>query len=263
MSSDTAAAKSPNDSKVTTAKFSGPNTEVTEFDQAWDDDTIELFTDKSENQLVAKGVVLIQRYQRNRTETLRELAKVVVSLRMKYKYKDLTDWGGNNGDYRKRIADMYQKAGLDKDSESSMQKALRYHVGVMVRKVAPVKELETLGIIPKTQSQRQLDKGAATTDTSNKAMKGQGASKDEKKDQKVFDGEPVPTTGGDNALAHLRICMFHLEQASTKKVTKDNAAEILDKLQQITKVALDWASKVDAYRASIVKESADKATKAS
>jgi hypothetical protein len=248
---------------VTTAKFSGAAAEVTEVDQAWDDDSVELLTDKSENQLVAKGVVLLQRYQRNRTETLRELARVVVSLRMKYKYKDLTDWGGNNGEYRKKITEMYQRAGLDKDSESSMQKALRYHVGVIVRKTAPVKELETLGIIPKTQSQRQLEKGATTTDTSDKTMKGQGAVKDEKKDKKVFDGEPVPTTGGDNVLAHLRICMFHLEQASSKKVTKDNATEVLDKLQQITKVALDWAGKVDAYRASIIKDSAEKASKAS
>lgn len=260
--------KSPNDkSKVVTAKFSGSD-DIAEMDSAWDADSVDLVDNKTTNQLIARGAFLIQKYQKSRTELLRELAVVAVSLRKKHSYKDMPDWGGNTKEYKDCIAAMYRKAGVDKDSESSMQKALRYHIGVVIRKVAPVEHLKTLGILETPQSQRQLEKGkggstTTTTGDSNKAMKGQGAKKEEEEPKKLSTGEPVPTTGGDNALAHLRIVMYHLEQASMQQVTAENAAEIMERLKQIADVTLTWASKVKDFQAKLIEESVDKASQAS
>jgi len=246
-------------SNVSTAKFSGGGT-VEEFDTQWDDDwTGEYLLNKSENQLVARGAFLIQQYQRQRTETLRKLAQVVITLRSKCQYKDMPDWGGNSNKYRELVADMYRRAGVDKDSESSMQKALRYHVGVLLRKVAPAEDLKKLGYEEKNQSQRQTEKAKA----GNKAMKGQGKKGSDGKGgdlAEVIDARPkdIPVKGGDDPVKHLHIAMFHLEQAS-KLTVGDSQADVEKSLKAIAEAALGWLKKMQDKKAETIKDSAQKA----
>lgn len=255
---DAAAVKAPDDkSNVSTAKFSGGD--VQEFDSAWDDDWAGdyLLESKTDNQLIARGAVLIQQYQRNRTETLRKLAQVVVTLRSKHQYKDMPDWSGASDKYKKCLAEMYRKAGVDKDSESSMQKGLRYHIGVLLRKVAPVEHLKALGYLEGDANQRQKEKAKA----GNKAMKGQGKKKDTPLEE-VIDARPknVPVKGGEDPLAHLKIAMFHIEQASKVTVTDEKIiADVEKSLKTIATATLGWVKKIEDKKAATIKASAEKA----
>lgn len=252
------------DSNVTTAKFSGGD--ITDFDMTFDDDWGSgdlLLKTKSDNQLIARGAMLIQQYQRNRTETLRKLAQVVVSIRAKHQYKDMPDWGGNSNKCREVIAEMYRKAGVDKDSESSMQKALRYHVGVLLRKVAPKEHLKALGYLEDDQSKRQTDKAKG----GNKTMAGQGKKKDDKGGDlaEVIDARPknVPVKGGDDPMKHLQIAMFHIEQASKLTVTDEKVvAEVEKALKTIATATLGWVKKIEDKKAQAIKDSAAKAESA-
>jgi hypothetical protein len=262
---DSAAVKAPDEKKdesnVTTAKFSGGD--IMEFDSTWDEDWGSgelLLKTKSDNQLIARGVVLIQQYQRNRTETLRKLAQVVVSIRAKHQYKDMPDWGGNSNKCKEVIAEMYRKAGVDRDSESSMQKALRYHIGVLLRKVAPKEHLKALGYLDEPQSKRQTEKAKA----GNKAMKGQGQKKEPVKASDVMDARPknVPVRGGENPLDHLTIAMFHIEQASKLTVNDDKLPEVEKALKTIATATLGWVKKIEEKKAVNIKETAAKAASA-
>lgn len=111
--------------------------------------------------LVAQGIRLVREFGRmetSKTAVLKELARVVVQLRQEFHTEDgRTDWAGRSHPYREAIAKIYAEAGLPPDSLDGMQASLRYHIGNVLRDVAPPDELADLGLKPKTPRDRVQD----------------------------------------------------------------------------------------------------------
>lgn len=112
--------------------------------------------------LVAEGASLAFRYgqgEPERTALLRRLAVILVELRSRNATEDgNTDWAGRSGPYREAVARIYEQSRLDPDERATMQAALRYHVGNVLREVAPEDELAELGMMAK----RPVDRVKAT-----------------------------------------------------------------------------------------------------
>lgn len=90
-----------------------------------------------------------------RTEVLRALAKVVVLIRSKHRDDEGNpDWRGKTWDYRQAVGEMYARAGIPPSSQSNIQSALRYHVGNLMREVAPPEELEAAGLLTSSPKDR-------------------------------------------------------------------------------------------------------------
>lgn len=81
-------------------------------------------------------------------QVMRELARRVVELRSRFVWNGLPDWGGRSSDYRNAIYRAYREAGIPSDSVAGLQANLRYHVGNVVREVAPPDQLEAIGLRP-------------------------------------------------------------------------------------------------------------------
>ncbi|MFE5093230.1 hypothetical protein ACFRCI_23435 [Streptomyces sp. NPDC056638] len=95
---------------------------------------------EEEAALVARGRAYAREYGRiqgAQTTLLKNLAVVVVSLRIQYQ-----DMRGAGHDYRQTVAEMYRSAGIDPDSSSAMQAAVRWHVGNLLRRTMTPRELE-------------------------------------------------------------------------------------------------------------------------
>lgn len=210
--------KSPND-----------KTEIPEFDATYDDsvDYKTILLQGSEKQLVARGVSAMMKYQRTRTEALKEVARIIVSLRAKCEYNGCPDWAGNTRKAKDLAAEIYTKAGVDKDSESSMRKALSYHIGNLVRRVATTNELKVAGLIVAPQSARQVQKAAA----GKKALTEKKATPKKKTAEEVLEEQDLEEEGpiADNPFAHINIALRHLETASMLLAVK---SEDLPKLKK-------------------------------
>ena len=92
------------------------------------------------------------------TTAFRDVARAIVELRSGYTHEDLPDWKGRSLEYREAIENLYRQAELPPDSESSVQAKLRYHIGNVVREVAPVEDLAALGLKPKGPADRAKDR---------------------------------------------------------------------------------------------------------
>lgn len=108
--------------------------------------------------LKRRGVDLIQWYQsveQSKTEILKTLAEVVVDIRSQFQDESgITDWRGNTWEYRRFMEDLYEKAGIPPDSKSTIQAALRYHVGNVLRSRVPRKELEAADLLATSPRER-------------------------------------------------------------------------------------------------------------
>lgn len=80
------------------------------------------------------------------TEHARHAAETLVSLRKQFKHDGLPDWAGRSAGYRDIVERLYRQAGVPSDSESNVQANLRYHLGNVLRKVAPPDDLAALGM---------------------------------------------------------------------------------------------------------------------
>jgi hypothetical protein len=80
------------------------------------------------------------------TTAFRAAGQAVVALRQLYTVDGRTDWTGRSVEYRDAIEGLYRQADLPPDSESPVQSKVRYHVGNVLREVAPAEELEALGL---------------------------------------------------------------------------------------------------------------------
>lgn len=78
----------------------------------------------------------------------RTTAAQVVALRRTFENDGRPDWAGRSQEYRDCIYRVYKDARVPSDSVGSLQAQLRYHVGNAVRVVAPLEDLEALGLDP-------------------------------------------------------------------------------------------------------------------
>lgn len=109
-------------------------------------------------ELRSEGTSLIRHWveiEETRTEVLRRLAEVVVSIRSQFfDNEGRRDWAGHSWDYRQFVSEMYAAAGVAPDSQENIQAALRYHVGNLLREVAPPDELAAVGLLPTSPRDR-------------------------------------------------------------------------------------------------------------
>lgn|GEM_PF-5028532 len=89
-----------------------------------------------------------------RATLLRRLAELIVRLRGQYEFEGHTDWAGRGGEYREAIAGAYREAGVPQDTVDGLQAALRYHIGNVLREVAPPDELQAAGLDPEGPLER-------------------------------------------------------------------------------------------------------------
>ncbi len=100
------------------------------------------------NRLVDDGVKVLRRYlESHRTEDLKQLARIVVQLRGEHTLEDgRKDWSGRSPAYRQSMADLYTRARVPKEDLDTLQAALRYHVGNLLRERANGEELAAVGL---------------------------------------------------------------------------------------------------------------------
>ena len=122
----------------------------------------------SEESLIGAGAALARSWyhiEESKTEVLRDLAVIVVRLRMLHRKADgSVDWSGNSWDYRKAVARMYEGAGIPPDSVDNIQASIRYHVGNVIREMAKPADLEAAGLLsasPRERLQVARDQAAA------------------------------------------------------------------------------------------------------
>ena len=80
------------------------------------------------------------------TTAYREAAHAIVELRRKFEIAGTPDWTGRSAEYRELIERLYRQAEVPADSDANVQSKLRYHIGNVLREVAPPEELEVLGL---------------------------------------------------------------------------------------------------------------------
>lgn len=99
-------------------------------------------------QLVGEGVSLLRQYLKApRTELLRQLAPVIVELRSRSTLEDgRPDWGGRSPAYRDVMTEIYRRAGVPKERLDTIQAAMRYHIGNLIRERASREELLAVGL---------------------------------------------------------------------------------------------------------------------
>ena len=102
------------------------------------------------NALIKKATTLLSQYVqegRTRTDLLKRTAVVVVDLRSHFALDDgRTDWSGRSQGYRQVISAIYQAAGIRPEYLDTVQSALRYHVGNLIRERASDDDLEAVGL---------------------------------------------------------------------------------------------------------------------
>lgn len=84
---------------------------------------------------------------RTRVDILRECASVVVDLRALFTLEDgRTDWSGRSPEYRRVMHDVYAAARVPTDRYDTVQAALRYHVGNLLREKVRAEDLAAVGL---------------------------------------------------------------------------------------------------------------------
>ncbi|MET9959319.1 hypothetical protein ABZ128_09555 [Streptomyces sp. NPDC006326] len=107
---------------------------------------------ESTEALVARGIASLKRHQQisgEQTVLLRNVARVLVEMRRR-----TGNWGGRGKEYRDFAARIYSGAGIAPDSLDSVQAAVRYHIGNILREVATPEELEDHKLQPLGPSER-------------------------------------------------------------------------------------------------------------
>lgn len=94
----------------------------------------------------------------SRTTLLQELALTLVLLRGKHTYKGKPDYAGRSAEYRAVAASIYAEAGVPADSAGTIQAAVRYHIGNMLRETHTETELAGAGL--QAASPRERARGA-------------------------------------------------------------------------------------------------------
>ncbi len=90
-----------------------------------------------------------------KTARLKDLAEIVVALRGSFELDDgRHDWSGRSTGYRSAMAEVYDKAALPADERDTVQAALRYHVGNLLRENTSPEELASVGLTSQSPKER-------------------------------------------------------------------------------------------------------------
>lgn len=111
---------------------------------------------------------LLKKYLRTsdeeRTPILRALAEDLVSAREHFTRDDGSpDWKGRSYPYRVWVRDVFADAGVPKDDLPTIQAAIRYHVGAVLRARLDEDTLAEYGLIPRSPKERSRDRRQGRT----------------------------------------------------------------------------------------------------
>lgn len=100
------------------------------------------------------------------TEALRETAEAFVSARAHFFSADGSpDWRGRTHAYRAWVSETMGLAGVKPEERSSIQAAIRYHVGTVLRERLDGETLRRLGLRKATPRERSVEKRAKISQT--------------------------------------------------------------------------------------------------
>ena len=86
---------------------------------------------------------------------IRTCADLLVSLREHFLTDDgRPDWTGRTWPYRACVRELYSRAGISQNEAPTLQAAIRYHAGNVLRERLTPEELEELGIGPEGPRER-------------------------------------------------------------------------------------------------------------
>ena len=98
------------------------------------------------------------------TAQLREVASLMVAARAHFFTKDgATDWGGRTGAFRAFVGETFRMANLSREQLVTVQNAVRYHVGNVLREQLPPDELAALGLRAISPRERAAETRATRT----------------------------------------------------------------------------------------------------
>lgn len=135
---------------------------------------------KSTARIVEEASALLGDYIRDgrtRTDLLKAVAALIVELRSRCTLDDgRADWGGRSLKYRTAMAEVYAGAKVDKAHLDTVQTALRYHVGNLLREKASADELDAAGLTAvspreRLQTHRDVINALAATVASPETLK--------------------------------------------------------------------------------------------
>lgn len=96
-----------------------------------------------------------------RTPIYRSLAEHLVDARAHFTRSDGSpDWKGRSYPYRTWLRDVFVEAGIPKDVNATVQAAIRYHVGAVLRERLDEETLADYGLSPKTPKEQSADRRA-------------------------------------------------------------------------------------------------------
>lgn len=111
-------------------------------------------------------VRLLKRYakatEEQKTALLRAIAESLVELRALFERPDGSpDWKGRTYAYRAFIRDVYDEAGIARGDQPTVQAAVRYHVGAVLRERLDEETLAEYELIAKSPRERSQDRRGA------------------------------------------------------------------------------------------------------
>lgn len=109
------------------------------------------------------AVRLLKKYLRaeegETTPLLRQIAEVLVEARGTFTRDDGSpDWKGRTYPYRAWVREVFSDAGVPREDQATVQSAIRYHVGAVLRDHLSPEDLEDYGLIEKTPRERSADR---------------------------------------------------------------------------------------------------------
>ncbi|MER6485733.1 hypothetical protein ABT264_19520 [Streptomyces virginiae] len=141
---------------------------------------------------------------------LKSTAVVLVALRSRCTDSEgRTDWGGRSADYRRQAQELYQQANIPADSEATIQGAVRWHVGNILRDELSTEELEDYGLkalSPTARSRERRSSRAAIVSVVRAETEAAEVKKKGKAKKTASAGElAVPAGAGSLVADHLRL----------------------------------------------------------
>lgn len=93
---------------------------------------------------------------RTRTDLLRALAAKIFDLRAACQTADGSpDWGGRSAAYRDAVHEVYFRARVPEGDADTVQAAIRYHLGNLLREKVPPEELAAAGFPPESPREQK------------------------------------------------------------------------------------------------------------
>lgn len=150
------------------------------------------------DQLKKHAVDLLRQYckapDETRTPIVRSLAELLVDARSQFQRADGSpDWKGRSYAYRNFVNDVYRQANIPADEAATIQAAVRYHVGAVLRERLDDKTLRDYGLIKQSPKERSTERREARTALLNALSHGQ-----------VGGGTVMSLTAALNVLSNVR-----------------------------------------------------------